>query len=421
MTRQKQTVKRRQLDVLPLPDYIPAIWPGYKRPDHLAAVMARLERARLEPLRLTISMPPGWHKTDTLLSAIAWHLDKDPELQVIYSSYAGRLSEKKSRRLRDKCKGIGIPVSDDSKSRADWRTGRGDGGVWATGVGGSLVGERGDLIFGDDLHKDRASVESALQRDTVWDWFNNVLMTRDEPEASYIVCGHRWHQDDIIGRLIQQGWEHIAIPALNEAGESNYPSRFPTSKLLAKREQIGEYSWASLYMQQPRPRGGQLFGDVHHYETLPERYTVTIGVDLAYSEKTHADYSVAIVLARGPDGVAYLLDAIRVQELAPKFRERLAGLSVVYPGAAWRSYLAGTEKGVADVFASLGVNLGAMRPIGDKFIRAQPVAAAWNAGKVLLPKSAHWLNKFVEELKSFTGVKDPHDDQVDALAAAFDA
>ncbi len=270
----------------------------------------------------------------------------------------------------------------------------------------------------------RSSAESALQRDAVYDWFNSVLYSRGEPGASYVVCGHRArHEDDVIGRLIGQGWEHIAIPALNEAGESNYPARFPTEVLRKIREQIGEYSWWSLYMQKPRPRGGQLFGDVHYYEKLPETYAITIGCDLAYSEKTHADWSVAIVLARSGTE-SYVVDVVRAQETAPRFRERLTGLRAAYPGAAWRSYLAGTEKGVADVFTSLGG--GPRRHAPDRrqvHPRAQPVAAAWNAGRVsLLPKSAPWLNAFVEELKTFTGVvKDPHDDQVDALAAAFDA
>jgi predicted phage terminase large subunit-like protein len=403
-----------------LMEYIAATNPRRVPPTHLSAIVARLERARLEPLRLTISIPPRWWKTITVTGAGKWHLDQDPSLQIIYASYAQRIAEKKSRQLRDECRTIGIPLSEDASSRSDWRTGIGDGGCWATGVEGALIGEGGDLVICDDLHKDRASAESALQRDTIFDWFNSVLMTRLEPSASVVVIGHRWHDDDIIGRLIAQGWEHIAIPALNEAGESNFPSRFPTEALLKTKEQIGEYSWASLYMQRPKPKGGQLFGDVVYYDALPERFTITIGLDLAYSERSSSDYSVAIVMARA-GGISYVLDVVRVQEQAPKFQARLAGLRTVYPGAAWRSYLAGTEKGVADVFSYLGTDVGALRPIGDKFIRAQPVSAAWNAGKVLLPKSARWLNAFVEELKTFTGVKDRHDDQVDALAAAFDA
>jgi len=56
----------------------------------------------------------------------------------------------------------------------------------------------------------------------------------------------------------------------------------------------------------------------------------------------------------------------------------------------------------------------------DKFVRAQAVAAAWSRGDVLLPARAPWLDTFLSEVMSFTGVSDTHDDQVDALAAAFD-
>jgi predicted phage terminase large subunit-like protein len=56
----------------------------------------------------------------------------------------------------------------------------------------------------------------------------------------------------------------------------------------------------------------------------------------------------------------------------------------------------------------------------DKFTRAIPVAAAWNTAKILLPERAPWLDAFTSEVCGFTGVSDRHDDQVDALAAAFD-
>ncbi len=52
-------------------------------------------------------------------------------------------------------------------------------------------------------------------------------------------------------------------------------------------------------------------------------------------------------------------------------------------------------------------------PIGDKFTRALPVAAAWRDGRVRLPGAASWLEDFLDEVKIFTGLKDIHDDQVD--------
>jgi hypothetical protein len=49
-----------------------------------------------------------------------------------------------------------------------------------------------------------------------------------------------------------------------------------------------------------------------------------------------------------------------------------------------------------------------------------PVAAAWTASRISVPTNTAWSNAFVEEILAFTGVGDVHDDQVDALAAAYD-
>src|SRR5204862_133625 len=62
--------------------------------------------------------------------------------------------------------------------------------------------------------------------------------------------------------------------------------------------------------------------------------------------------------------------------------------------------------------------------LGDKFTRALPVSAAWNdpdGGRVRVPQEADWLNDFLNEVEKFTGVKDAKDDQVDALAHAYNA
>jgi phage terminase large subunit-like protein len=92
---------------------------------------------------------------------------------------------------------------------------------------------------------------------------------------------------------------------------------------------------------------------------------------------------------------------------------------------------------------------------GDKFVRAQGVAAAWNAGRVYVPLDAEftewiatkgafalpvdpntnqpyvpklragvargvtWADELIAEALRFTGVGDVEDDQVDALAHGF--
>lgn len=154
---------------------------------------------------------------------------------------------------------------------------------------------------------------------------------------------------------------------------------------------------------------------------MPTGLSKAIGIDLAYSTRTHADYSVAIVV--GTDGERhYVLDVVRVQVEAPAFIAQLKMLQTEHGGAPIVWYHGGGgEKGTLDVMTMLGLEIDARQATVDKFTQCQPVAAAWNARKVLLPRSAPWLDTLVAELVSFTGIRDSHDDQVDALAAAFDA
>ena len=74
---------------------------------------------------------------------------------------------------------------------------------------------------------------------------------------------------------------------------------------------------------------------------------------------------------------------------------------------------------MTELLKTKGLRVDAITAVTDKFSRAQPVAAAWRTGKVLVPRSAPWLDAFMGEVMNFTGVSDDHDDQVDALAGAF--
>ena len=143
-------------------------------------------------------------------------------------------------------------------------------------------------------------------------------------------------------------------------------------------------------------------------------------MDLAYTRKTHADHSVCVrMLAHG--GVFYVHEVQRAQVEATAFAQTMRTMHDAQPGTmVWHG--SGTEKGSAQFIQKLIPSFRLKNATADKFIRAQPVAAAWNAGKVLLPNpekfKAPWLAPFLSIVQNFTGVDDPHDDDVDALASA---
>lgn len=413
--------------LLPLQKFVPALVPRYDQPTHLKPVTDLFERiADGEEVHATVSAPPRHGKTEVLLIAIAWLLKRKPKLRIGFVGYADDFAGRKSWRALQYAKRAKVPLDRTFAQRSYWRTGVGDGGVLAAGVNGQIVGEGFDLLLCDDLIKDRVSAESSLSRERLHETFTDVLLTRLEPGGSAIVCGHRWHVDDIIGHLVSEGSEEVKLAALNKDGEALFPKRFTAEALRKKREQIGEYAWASLYQQEPRPRGGVVFNDIRFYEQLPDadKLSYVIGCDLAYTAKTRADYSTAVVCAVGPGGEFYVVHVERKQCVAPDFAVTLSALQRTYRGAQLASYVAGTERGSLDFMARSGLRIKALTAREDKFSRAQFTAAAWNAGRILVPKEAKetkWLNAFVEELAGFTGVNDRHDDQVDALVSAFDA
>lgn len=366
------------------------------------------------------STPPRHGKTESLLHFIPWLLLADSATQLAYISYSQRFAEKKSRKARELAERCGVPLAADSRSRSDWRTGVADGGVWATSLGGSLTGEGFHVMVVDDPVKDRMRAESPAQREHDYEWFTDTAYTRLEPTGSVIVNMARWHEDDLAGRLVKAGYEEITLPAIDDDNEPLWPERFSLDRLTEIRTTLGDYGWSSLYMGRPRPRGGAVFQDVHYYDKLPDRYRVGIGIDLAYTAKTQSDWCVALVMAMSDEGF-FVLDVKRKQATPPDFCADLRVLEATYPGARMLWYTSTTEKGLADLLREeSGFPVDGELAVADKFVRAQPVAAAWNAQKVFLPRKAEWLSSFVGEVCAFTGVGDRHDDQVDALAAAFD-
>lgn len=416
---------RRELARRSLMDFVPWATPGYGPPLHLRAVVEPFERAaRGEALRMCFCAPPQFGKSDTLTHGVAWSLWQDPALRFGYATYGDELVRDKSKLARRiVTERLGVEL--DSERLDQWDTPQG-GGFIGTSVRGALTGKRCNFVIVDDPYKNRNEAESPATRRTVRDFMNDVVETRLTPDGSCFVFMARWHPEDLIGELARDGWDFTALPALDErTGASLWPERWSREALELKRERVGPFTWESLYQGRPRPRGASVFGAPTSYSELPKTFRVSMGLDLAYSARTSSDYSVVVVMLVDELGRHYVVDVRRVQTRAPAFVELMKQLRVRWPTARARWYVSTTERGLADLInpeltwlesplASSG---------GDKFIRAQPVAAAWNAGRVLVPADGAkhpWLDEFVAELVSFTGTGDDHDDQVDALAAAFD-
>lgn len=442
---------------LELLDFIPALTPRIagsptERPEHLrqiAEVFERIEKG--EELRVLISVPPQFGKTETILHGIARLLARHQDWPLVYTSYAATIAEDKSRIARDYATRAGVDLRVDANAVSTWLTPYG-GGLRARGVGGALSGSPAKLLIVDDPHKDRAEADSPLMRQKVHDWFTSTAMSRLHPGASVLVVHTRWHDDDLIGRLSKEVdkdgkkvWEVINLPAVLPDGRPLWHRR-PLSFLEGQRR-LNEFDWWSLWMGSPRPKGDSVFRGVHFFDKLPHRYGIGRGVDFAYSEKTRSCFSAGITLLAAvdttgdspdPDPWFYVVDVRHNQYEVPAFASELKAAQIIWPGNAWHWFSSTTEAGVAQLLREDGVPINDVLATNDKFARAQPAATAWNRGRILVPRNmavllgdrarekdfeteVPWLRNLVDELGRFSGIRGERNDQVDALASAYES
>lgn len=440
-----------------LEDFIKRLWPDEAPLPHLMPIIRTIERARTERLKVCISLPPRHGKTKTLERGVAWWLKNWPADTCAYTTYSDRKAWSKSLKFREAAIKAGITPAKPNSGQ-EWRTKEG-GGLLAAGAAGGLTGEGiHGLMLVDDPFKNAADASSTIIRDKVWDWFTSVVMTRLEG-ASVIVVHTRWHEDDLIGRLEEQGgWEIINIKALAEdaddslgrqSGEALWERRFSRAYLETLRLELGEYTFSALYQGRPIAKGARIFGDATYYD--PHKLdttgaTASIGADPATGERIGLDYSVASAMAIKYDKDrlpwVYMLDVERSIMTIPTFAKFLLAFQKENWNTPVNLETVGAFKAVAQIMkeSENDILLNELQGAdleGSKFLRCQRFAAAWNAGRVLLPlcippwhknynplkpyTPVPWVKDFLYEFSKFTGMGDAHDDQVDACSHAFNA
>jgi predicted phage terminase large subunit-like protein len=421
--------------------FIRRVSPRHPPPKHIEPVMELWERTRHERVLATIELPPRHAKTTTGLHGLAWRLSLDPAATNGFATFGDDYAASRSRIGRTLARAAGVELSKDMANLHEWRTVYG-GGLLAHGYQGEWTGQ-GITGVGliDDPYKDRIAAESVKIRENVWEWFQDVFWTRLEEQASVIVQHTRWHEDDMIGRL-KAGkfpgykWEHLRLPAIAEdpddalgraPGEALWQERVPIDELLRIRASVHPYGWAALYQQRPRPRGDVLFENPGRFKLAdwrPNGHRIIICCDPAATQSTTADYSAAFVLAAqgyGPDMTVWVIDGWRGQIKIPALVRKLRQWQLRYWGAPVAVEAVAGFKSVPDMLQELDHTLKVrpVTPVGDKWLRAQAVANAYNQGRFLIPVDVAWAKPLIAECGKFTGVGDAEDDQVDAISHGF--
>ena len=414
----------------------------------MAYALTRVLEGKIRRLIITVS-PRSLKSICASVAFPAFALGHNPRLRFICASYAENLALAHSRSCRDVMRSqlyrrlfpdTQIELGRDNQM--EFTTTR-KGFRLSTSVGGTLTGRGGNFVIIDDPMKAQDTFSESARENTK-EWYSHTLLSRLDNKAqdAIVLVMQRLHVDDLAGHLLEQGdWTHLNLPAIAESehdvpispgrvhrrkpGDLLHADREAQSVLDEAKSEMGSMAFAAQYQQQPVTEDGNLvkWAWFRFYDEAPQRMTgdkIIISWDTALSEKELASYSVAVVVqVRGE--TVYVLDVIRERLEYPELRRKVIALH-----RQWRSACndysllienEGSGMGLIQELEREHIHAIAINPEGDKTMRMNNQTGRIEAGSVLLPRRAPWLEDFRRELCAFPGGR--HNDQVDAFSQAL--
>lgn len=152
-------------------------------------------------------------------------------------------------------------------------------------------------------------------------------------------------------------------------------------------------------------------------DEAPRPQWVLQSLDSAFKTGAENDYSVLTTWGVAQDGY-YLLNVWRAKVEFPELKRQVQALA-----DAWRPRVilvedkASGQSLIQELQRSTRLPVRPVKVDRDKMSRAHAVTPLVEAGKVILPKKAPWLEAFIDELAAFPFGS--HDDQVDSVTQAL--
>lgn len=423
----------------------------------LCNILTRAERGEFRSedgfTRLIITMPPRHLKSRTVSESFpSWFMAKNPNRHTIAVSYSADLGVKFGAKNKEKFESLGkqffgVGLSKEARSKSPWETSLG-ARFLGTGIGGSVTGFGADLLIIDDPFKNRAEADSAVIRDTVWKEWEDTLKTRLQGEKMVIVIHTRWHEDDLIGRLLSEDqeksdWLLINLPAECENPETDLLGREKGQPLWPENGYTNTYfnsirvqkrTWNALYQQRPSAAGGNLFKATYfkYFDFVNGIYILYDGlqvrryrehecwsfqtIDTALKEKQNSDYTAMEHIIVTPDFDVLIMDVFNERLEVPKQPE-----AVISYRTKWRANFQVVEEKQSGIFLEQAFRRTntPLRTIGahkDKVARCFEILTYYERGKVYHYHKMPNLAIFEEQLTKFPNAK--HDDMVDVTAHA---
>jgi predicted phage terminase large subunit-like protein len=341
------------------------------------------------------------------------------------------------------------------------------GAYRAAGLNSALTGRGADVLIIDDPFKGREDSQSPSQRSKIYNNFASAAMTRIHKGGGIILIATRWHEDDIVGRILSdqewaEQWTVISFPAIaiedevDERGVLLRAQGEPLCERLKSRAELDELKrsmsismWSAIYQQAPAPEQGGLLKRYHwRYwqpiganlppvvvhdedghpmeiiaEELPRMYDRNLqSWDLNFGDVKSGDGDFVVGLVIKTRGAKrYIID--RYKERAD-FTETIRAMREMierYPECSAK-YVERAANGAASMnLLENTYGITGLIPIPkdkNKFLYADTANDQLRAGNWYLPhpQLARWVDDFLYTLTMFPNAK--HDDDVDAWSQA---
>ncbi len=230
---------------------------------------------------LGVSMPPRVGKSTTCIFFMTWQMGLHPDMANLMSGHSDPLTKGFYKetlniiRSEEYCwKDVFTDVSFESTSAEDEAINLNSPSRFPTltcrSIEGTTTGavEAANLLYTDDLIKDRKESLSPQRLETKYQDYLNKILDRKLDNAKELMVGTRWNVADPLGKIQSQHkdnprYRFRVIPALNEDDESNFVYKFgkgfSTKYYKSLRETLDNNEWMAKYQGRPFKREGLLF------------------------------------------------------------------------------------------------------------------------------------------------------------------
>lgn len=332
------------------------------------------------------------------------------------------------------------PFDEDSD---EWRTNslvipKFDARISAASTGESIRGVkhgeyRPDLIIADDV-EDLSSVKTKEGRDKTYDWFTGEIVPAGDVNTRIFLIGNLLHDGSLMVQIKEQILSKKLrgifreYPLVSEDKQILWAGKFPNNEAIEalKATVPSESAWSREYLLKIIYDDDRVIKPewIHRYSDLPQiswegyQYTA-VGVDIAVSEKEHADYSAIVagmVFKKNGNTSIYILPYPVNKHLTfPELEEAIRDLARSLPTKRKVKLFiedVGAQKALVQRLQMYGYDVEGIVPRADKRTRLGYTAQPLKYKTVQLCK--YGCDELVDQLSNFDYVR--HDDLADAFS-----